>query len=139
MENVVPSVNSNVEYPSLSDRFQSTFIDMLFIVAMMFISSSILERYEDVPDWVRLVLFLGLWGIYEPLCTCLGATIGNSVKHIRVKKITNTNKKIAFVQAFFRYILKISLGWISFISIHFNPEKRAIHDLAVGSVMIKKQ
>ena len=55
--------SSNVEYPSLSDRFQSTFIDRLFVIAMMFISSSILERYEQVPDWLRLVLFLGVWGI----------------------------------------------------------------------------
>lgn len=139
MENIVPAINSSVEYPSLSDRFQSSFIDMLFIVAMMFVSSSVLERYENVPNWIRLVLFLGLWGIYEPLCTSLGATIGNSAKNIRVKRITNINKRINFIQAFFRYLLKISLGWISFISIHFNPEKRAIHDLAVGSVMIKKQ
>lgn len=138
MENVVPSINSSVEFPTLSDRVQSTFIDMLFIITMMFIFSSILERYEDVPDWVRLVLFLGLWGIYEPLCTTLGATIGNSVKNIRVKRISNITKRINFLQAFFRYLLKVSLGWISFITIHFNPEKRAIHDLAAGSVMIKK-
>jgi uncharacterized RDD family membrane protein YckC len=138
MENIVPSTTSSVEYPSLSDRFQSTFIDMLFIVAMMFLSSSILERYQDVPDWVRLVLFVGLWGIYEPLCTSLGATIGNSMKNIRVRRINNITKRVNFFQAFFRYLLKISLGWISFISIHFNPEKRAIHDLAVGSVMVRK-
>jgi len=111
---------------------------MLFIVAMMFLSSSILERYQDVPDWVRLVLFVGLWGIYEPLCTSLGATIGNSMKNIRVRRINNITKRVNFFQAFFRYLLKISLGWISFISIHFNPEKRAIHDLAVGSVMVRK-
>jgi uncharacterized RDD family membrane protein YckC len=138
MENVVPTVSSSVEFPSLSDRIQSTFIDMLFIIAMMFIFSSILERYENVPDWVRPALFLGLWGIYEPLCTSLGATIGNSAKNIRVKRINNITKRINFIQALFRYLLKISLGWISFVSIHFNAEKRAIHDLAVGSVMIKR-
>ncbi len=138
MENIVPDMSSCVEFPSLSDRFQSTFIDMLFIVAMMFVASSVLERYQEVPDWVRLVLFVGLWGVYEPLCTSLGATIGNSMKNIRVRRITNITKRISFVQAFFRYLLKISLGWISFITIHFNPEKRAIHDLAAGSVMIKK-
>lgn len=60
MENIIPAINSSVEYPTLSDRFQSTFIDMLFIIGMMFLSSSILERYEDVADWVRLVLFIVL-------------------------------------------------------------------------------
>jgi uncharacterized RDD family membrane protein YckC len=139
MENVIPEVTSSVEFPSLSDRFQSTFIDSLFIVTMMFICSSVLERYENVPDWVRIVLFFGLWGIYEPVCTSVGATIGNFAKNIRVRRVSGINRKINILQAFFRYVLKISLGWLSFVSIHFNPEKRAIHDLAVGSVMIKNK
>jgi uncharacterized RDD family membrane protein YckC len=43
------------------------------------------------------------------------------------------------LQAFFRYVLKISLGWISFLTMHSNSQRRAIHDFAAGSVMIKKQ
>jgi len=126
------------EYPSLSDRAQSIFIDSIFIVILMFIAGSILEKYEAAPDWIRIVLFFGLWAVYEPVCTTLGFTLGNYAKGIRVRKISNPQKKINIVQAFFRYLVKASLGWLSFISIHFNPEKRAIHDLAVGSVMVKK-
>ena len=139
MENILSDSTSSVEFPSLSDRFQSTFIDMLCIAAMMFMCSYVLDRYEEVPDWVRVVLFFGLWAVYEPVCTSLGATIGNCVKNIRVRKVSGINKRINIVQAFFRYALKFCLGWLSFVSVHFNPEKRAIHDLAVGSVMIKKQ
>jgi hypothetical protein len=68
----------------------------------------------------------------------MGFTIGNYLKGIRVRKVSNTSNRINFIQAFFRYVLKISLGWISFLTIHSNNQKRAIHDLAVGSVMIKK-
>lgn len=125
-------------YPSLSDRVQSTFIDTLIIVAVMFVFASFLEKFTEAPDWIRIVLFFGLWAVYEPLCTAIGGTIGNLFKGIRVRKYGNENDKINFIQAFFRYLLKISLGWISFISIHFNKEKRAIHDLVAGSVMIKK-
>lgn len=125
------------QYPSISDRVQSTFIDALFILILMFISASILDRYENAPDWIRIVLFFGLWAVYEPLCTSLGATIGNLVKGIRVRRVNDVNKRINIFNAFIRYIVKTLLGWLSFITVHFNPERRAIHDIAAGSVMIR--
>lgn len=129
----------SVEYPSLSERVQSTFIDGIFMIMMMFLFASILERYENAPDWIRIVLFLGLWAVYEPLCTTLGCTLGNFVKGIRVRSVTDTDKRINFFQAFIRYVIKFLLGWISFLTIHSNPRRRAIHDLAAGSVMIKNK
>lgn len=129
---------ASIEYPTLSDRVQSTFIDTVFIIVLMFVFASVLERYDNSPDWIRIALFFGIWGIYEPVCTTLGFTIGNYVKRIRVRRVADTTKRINIVQAFFRYVLKALLGWISFLTIHSNPQRRAIHDLAVGSVMIKK-
>lgn len=129
--------STEVEYPTLSDRVQSTFIDSLFILSMMFVLSTVLERYDNPPNWIRIALFFGIWFVYEPVCTSLGFTIGNYLKNIRVKRMANTNKKINIIQAIFRYVLKFSLGWISFLTMHFNPQRRAIHDLAAGSVMIR--
>ena len=126
------------EYPTLSDRVQSTFIDSIFIVIMMFVFASVLEKFSDPEDWVRIAMFFGLWAVYEPLCTSLGYTIGNLAKGIRVRSSSNMANKINFFQAFIRYMLKMGLGWLSFLTIHTNNQKRAIHDLAVGSVMIKK-
>jgi uncharacterized RDD family membrane protein YckC len=139
MENTLPiNPPEAAEYPSLSDRVQSTFIDSIFILMMMFVFASILDKYENPPDWIRIVLFFGLWAIYEPLCTTLGFTIGNYIKGIRVRQYSNTKKRINFFQALLRYIIKILLGWISFLTIHMTTEKRAIHDMAAGSVMIMK-
>ena len=137
------STNTNstaiqVEYPTLSDRVQSTFIDTVFIIILMFAFASVLERYDAAPDWIRIALFFGIWGIYEPLCTSLGFTIGNYAKGIRVKDSDNPTKKIKVLRAFLRYVIKVSLGWISFLTMHMNPERRAIHDFAAGSVMVKK-
>jgi uncharacterized RDD family membrane protein YckC len=140
METIVsPNASVQVSYPTLSDRVQSTFIDTIFIVVLMFICASLLDKYENAPDWIRIALFFGIWAVYEPLCTTLGATIGNLVKGVRVRSVSNTRKKINFLQAFFRSVLKISLGWISFLTMHSNNQKRAIHDFAAGSVMIKMQ
>ena len=132
-----PTVKQN-EYPLLSDRVQSSFIDGILIIILMFVFASWLDRYENAPDWIRIALFFGLWAVYEPLCTTLGGTLGNQLKGIRVRRHADTDRNINFFQAFVRYILKISLGWISFLTIHTNAERRAIHDLVAQSVMIRK-
>lgn len=126
----------NNKYPELSARIQSTFIDTLFIVLLMFVFSSILDRIHDPPEWLHIVMFVGIWMIYEPLCTTLGCTIGNYLKGIRVRSVGDISKRINIFQALIRYALKVMLGWLSFLTIHQNTERRAIHDLAAGSVMI---
>jgi uncharacterized RDD family membrane protein YckC len=138
MEPTASTTTDPTEYPLLGDRVQSTFIDTILIILLMFVFASILDKYENVPDWIRIVLFVCLWVIYEPLCTTFGATLGNYIKRIRVRQFGAYSKRINIFQALIRYILKISLGWLSFLTIHSNKEKRAIHDFAAGSVMIKK-
>ena len=138
MESITTAKNSGITYPSLSDRVQSSFIDGMVIILSTFVFASILDKYQNAPDWIRIVLFFGLWAIYEPLCTTLGFTIGNFLKGIRVRQQSDTNQRINIFQAYMRYIIKILLGWISFLTIHTNPERRAIHDFAAGSVMIRK-
>src|SRR5688572_23656221 len=107
METYVSTQPHQPEYPLLGDRVQSTFIDSILIVILMFILASVLDRYEDVPTWVRISLFLGLWGLYEPLCTTLGGTLGNHIKGIRVRQAGTHSKKVNFIQAFVRYVLKL--------------------------------
>ena len=137
MEILIPAPQLSVEYPTLSDRVQSTFIDTIFIVVMMFVIASVLENFATTPDWIRIALFFGIWTVYEPLCTSLGCTIGQYAKKIRVRNASNTSAKINILMAFIRYVLKAGLGWMSFLTMHFNPERRAIHDFAAGSVMIR--
>ncbi len=103
----------------------------------MFLVANILDRFENVPDWVRASVFVVLFIAYEPICITLGATLGNYIKGIRVRKYSDTAKRINIFQAIIRYIVKFLLGWISFLTINTNPKKRAIHDFASESVMIK--
>lgn len=125
------------EYPSLVERSQSTLIDAIFIIILMIIFSNILDGFSYVPDWLRIVLFIFLFIAYEPLCTSYGCTLGNYFKNMRVRKNDDSTKRISFIQAIVRYAIKILLGSISFLTIHSNLKKRAIHDMAAGSVMIK--
>ena len=125
------------KYPELRDGIQSTFIDLILIIILMWAFAGILEKFQNTPDWVRILLFVGLFLIYEPLGTTLGCTLGNYLKGIRVRKDTDSTKRINFLQAIIRYPIKVVLGWISFLTINSNPKRRAIHDLLSGSVMIK--
>jgi uncharacterized RDD family membrane protein YckC len=124
-------------YPGLKERIQSTFIDSILIIVLMYLFTTILEKFDNVPDWVRIALFVGIFITYEPLCMTFGATLGNYMMGIRARQNSDSTKRINILQAVIRYPVKVFLGWVSFLTIHRNPKRRAIHDLVSGSVMIK--
>lgn len=125
------------KYPLLTERIQSTLIDTVLIIILMFVFANLLDNMNNPPDWIRIVMFVSIWIIYEPLCTSLGFTLGNYIKGIRVRNESKPEKKINIFQALVRYIIKVLLGWLSFLTIGSDSKRRAIHDLAAGSVMIK--
>lgn len=125
------------KYPLLTERIQSTLIDTVLIIVLMFVFANLLDNMNNPPDWIRIVMFVSIWLIYEPLCTSLGFTLGNYIKGIRVRNESKPEKNINIFQALLRYIIKVLLGWLSFLTIGSDSKRRAIHDLAAGSVMIK--
>ncbi len=59
-----------------------------------------------------------------------------------VELLFDTNfisERITILQSYIRFIVKGLLGWLSFVTIHFNGEHRAIHDFAGSSVMIRQR
>ena len=94
-------------YPELKDRIQSMFIDYIVIIVLMFIFTELLENFEDVPTWLRISLFAGLFLVYEPVCVALGCTLGNRLMGIRVRQNSEPTKKISLLQSYFRYIIRI--------------------------------
>jgi uncharacterized RDD family membrane protein YckC len=126
----------NNEYPSILDRIKSTTIDTIIIIAFMYIFAEILSSFENVPSYVRVIIFAAIL-LYEPLCTAFAATIGNDKMGIRVRSNSDHSKKINFFQAIVRFTLKFLLGWLSFITVFVSGKSRTIHDYLSGSVMIK--
>lgn len=124
------------QYPTLIDRVQSIFIDLLFIVVLMFVFSAVFDHFGDPPDWLRIVLFFGIWAIYEPLLVAFGCTLGQYAKGLRVKAHHDPERRIFLFASFVRYVLKALLGWLSFLTISMTEERRAIHDLLSGSIVI---
>ena len=130
------------EYPELKTRVQSTFIDGMLMLLLMFAAAWILDKAgmgdDEGGGMMKAIIFISIWAIYEPLTTTLGATLGNYLMKIRVRKITASGKRLNLLQAFVRFVFKVSLGWLSFVTIHFDEQRRAIHDMVAGSVMLEK-
>ena len=123
-------------HPTILDRIKSSLIDAIIIIAGIIIFSDVLDYFNDVPVWVRVFLFMAVL-MYEPLCTAFGATLGNHKMQIRVRRNSNEHERINILQALIRFFFKLLLGWLSFISVFFNPKGRTIHDILSGSVMVK--
>jgi len=124
------------EYPLLLKRYQSMLIDAWLILFVAIILFAINDENQTGKMIIQGLLLLAILA-YEPLLTAYSTTIGQKLMGIRVRDIQNPSKRISIANAYIRFFTKAVLGWISFISIHFNPEHRAIHDMAGSSVVIK--
>ena len=132
-----------IRYPDLKTRIQSTFIDTMLMIALMFLSAWILDKInpsqqEEEDGMLRAIIFISIWGVYEPVSMTLGSTLGNYLMKIKARDFPYSGKKMNLLQAYVRFIVKILLGWLSFLTINSNKERRAIHDLVGGTVMIAK-
>jgi uncharacterized RDD family membrane protein YckC len=126
-----------MQYCSLTDRVKSIFIDFVFVVMIMLLFSNMLDVFDNPPVWVRVAMFFAICFLYEPVCVAYACTLGQYIMHIRVRSAVHPDERINIVLSCLRYLIKFVLGWLSFLSIAFNPHRQAIHDLAVESIMIK--
>ena len=127
------------EYPGILDRVKAAFMDGIIMIILMILAKQLFQMLDEVPDLIRAIAFILIWAVYEPLSVSLtGKTLGHAANGICVKTDQNHNKNINFVSALFRFIIKFFLGWISLLVVSTNDKRRAIHDYAVGSVVLYK-
>jgi uncharacterized RDD family membrane protein YckC len=123
------------QYPRVVVRYLATTIDVIFILGLFICVSYLFQGQDGTPAMMRLIFFLFVVFVYEPFFTCKLCTLGQKIMKIRVRSI-KTKDKISIIQAYIRILIKIVLGIISFFSIPFTKNKRALHDFAAGSVVI---
>lgn len=139
-ENPLPSNASkknakDYRFPPLVKRYKALLIDVILLFTVMIITMIMVDDTEyRTPVMVSLGLILVL--TYEPVLTVYSATIGQRLMKIRVRDINDPSRPIHLGLAYVRVVVKDLLGWLSFISIHFNAEHRAIHDILGSSIVI---
>lgn len=123
-------------YPPLGRRVLAAVVDAVVVLIGMIIIG---ETLGDIgPDWapVRGMLLIGYWWAYEPGCTAFGATVGQRLCKFRVRRATDARHRINLAAAWVRYLVKCTLGIVSFFTMLFTRRCRAIHDLASGSIVL---
>lgn len=127
-------------YGTLLNRVKAVIIDGLVLMGLGLAATSILSKFENTPDWIRLVTFIFIFLLYDPLFTSsFGGTIGHLFIGLRVRRESDEAKKIFFPIAVIRFVIKACLGSISLLTVSGNKKNKAIHDALVGSVVIQAE
>jgi uncharacterized RDD family membrane protein YckC len=101
------------------------------------IASILIDKIDEFPTWLRVAIFVFCLYIYDPLLIAqAGGTIGHHILGIRVKKVKQPEKNLNMLQASIRFITKLTLGWLSFLTVTGSKRKLAIHDMASGSIVV---
>lgn len=134
-ENTTPTNRPTYRYPLLIRRIKAILVDSVLLMTVLII---IMITVEDSTHRTSIMVASAaiILLTYEPLLTYHSRTLGQRWMGIRVRRYGNPDARIGLLSAYIRWITKGLLGWVSFVTIHFNPERRAIHDLASRTVMV---
>ncbi len=123
-----------MKYPNVLRRYLATLLDLFALWCIIYAISrmpSITER-GTLAYWILGISLL----FYEPLLTRYACTPGQAVMRIRVRTVDGM-KRLGLDQAFGRMIVKYLLGIISFLTVPARKDRRAIHDLSSGTIVIE--
>ncbi|MBK8311213.1 MAG: hypothetical protein IPL04_10265 [Chitinophagaceae bacterium] len=90
-------------------------------MAMIFDKINPSQDGED--GWIRGIIFISIWGVYEPVAITMGSTLGNFLMKIKVRDNLDYLKRINLLQSYNKVVWKFFLGWVSFLTIHGNKQK----------------
>lgn len=124
-------------YPQLQERTKAAMIDSVLLISLIIVTGDLLQWMPNPSPTLKAALFLLYFVLYEPLLVSIrGGTIGHALAGISIRRFHYTTEKINFFAALWRFLLKITLGWISVISYFTNKEGRMIHDKLSGAIMV---
>lgn len=126
-------------YVGIFERVKAVVIDSIVFVFLLVAVTQLFSMFDNVPDTARMIAFVFIFILYDPLFTSfLGGTPGHHINGIRVKLESNQTRNIILPLAILRFIIKVSLGWLSLLTVSGNSQRKAIHDMVAGSVVIYK-
>lgn len=122
-------------YPSMMRRTLATAIDGTTVVLGFIALSHLLPESRGSSFLLRLSVLLVFVFAYEPLLTSRLCTLGQLIMGIRVRNVRSQGR-LSVPRAFARIALILLLGSVSFLAIPFGDGRRAVHDYAVGSIVV---
>lgn len=125
-----------IDYPGVFSRVKAATIDSIVLILFMVLATDLFSRFENVPNYARMIAFVFIFILYDPLMVALfGSTIGHRMNNLKVQRFDN-GKNINFGLAIIRFLIKATLGWISFFTVSTSKNRQAIHDSIVNSIVV---
>jgi uncharacterized RDD family membrane protein YckC len=123
--------------PNLVSRVKAVFIDFVIMLVVFSLTSIIIGLVNDVSDFIKGFIAVTMFILYDPLLTAFtGGTLGHKMMGLRVKKYSDTKTNISVINAILRFVIKGTMGWLSFLTVTSSKNKRAIHDTLSGSIVL---
>jgi uncharacterized RDD family membrane protein YckC len=124
-------------FPTLVTRIKALFIDLVFILVIFTATSLFVDNIIDLPGFIKGFIFIFMIYLYDPvLISFTGSTLGHKMMKLKVKDYGDPERNLTLPKALLRFLIKGLLGWISFLTVTSNSHKRAMHDLASGSIVL---
>ncbi len=120
--------------PTIPRRYATTFIDGTLFLAVFILPTMVLPEGE-LSRVLRIGAIAAMLLLYDPIGTGRYVTLGQWMTGVRVRDF-KTGQRIGVLRAMGRIVVKAVMGFISFLMIPFTPGRRALHDLATGSIVI---
>lgn len=124
----------NPKYARFTRRIQALMYDSMILVIVIALTLFLATAAEDTS---RLIGFAGAAIVlfYEPVMVAMrGGTFGHSLRNLRVVD-DRTHGNISFFKAVARFVIKLPLGILSFLTMATTQRHQAIHDLLTGSTV----
>lgn len=127
-----------VAYPRLIRRVRAALIDSVLILLGFFAGVAAVGLSGVEQPYAKLVFLLVPVLILEPVLVAFtGGTVGHHLMKIRVGKAGGAGN-INLFAAMLRFVVKLLLGWLSFVFILVTRRHQAVHDLVAGSRVVLK-
>ena len=127
-----------IAYPRLLRRVQAVLIDSVLVPVALFGAVILGSTLGVSHPFAKVLFLLGPVIILEPgLVAFTGGTVGHHCLGIRVTKMDGASN-INLLAATLRFLIKMFLGWASFIFVLTTMKHQALHDLAARSQVIHK-
>lgn len=120
-------------YPHIARRYVASLIDAWLVMTFGFVLAGLLR--SDATASFRALVFVLVLLLYEPVLTSRRCTLGQRLMGVRVRDNRNWSR-IGIPRAYLRIVIKLVLGWISFVTVFMTAHRRGVHDLAANSVVL---
>lgn len=129
---------NTIAYPRLIKRIRAALIDSVLLPVAVFSALILGEAFGVSYPSGKVMLILAPIFVLEPgLVAFTGGTVGHHLMKIRITRIDG-RRNLNVVAATVRFIVKLLLGWLSFILVLTTAKHQAVHDFIARSMVIHK-